>query len=291
MITKAVILCGGLGTRFLPISKSIPKEMLPAINKPIIQYVVEEIAGAGIKDILIVVGRGKESIIDHFDKNIELEERLKQTKSIKALGELDKLSALANLHFIRQIEPKGTGHAVLCARSFVGEDPFLLHYGDEVFVGEPSRTQQLIKAFNSCGASVLAAKEVEKSQVNRYGIIRPVINEINSESVSVESGGSNNIREGECARIAEIVEKPEIKKAPSNLAYIGSAVLESSIFEHIIIRDGGEEQGIIDSFNTLAGKNSLYAANIKGIRFDVGTPKGLIEVNNFLAKNAVPPII
>lgn len=264
-------MCGGLGTRFLPISKSIPKEMLPAINKPIIQYVVEEIAEAGIKDILIVVGRGKESIIDHFDKNIEVEEQMKKTRNGAALAELNKLTNMANIHFIRQIEPRGTGHAVLCAKTFVGENPFLLHYGDELFVANPSRTQQLIESFYKTGTSVIAVKEVKRAEVNRYGIVKPIYQDV--------------------IKIEEIVEKPEIEQAPSNLAYIGSAILEPQIFEYIHTECGREEQGIIDAFNMMAKEKALYAADIKGIRFDIGTPKGLIEVNNFLAKNTFPPIL
>ena len=285
MITKAVVLCGGLGTRFLPISKSIPKEMLPVINKPIIQYVVEELASAGIKNILIVVGRGKDSIAEHFDKNIEVEERLKKTEGTKALEELDKLASLAHIHFIRQIEPLGTGHAVLCAKHFVGKDPFLLHYGDELFVAEPSRTLQLIKEFERVKLPVVAAYEVDKTEVFKYGIIKgrapsnlvklQVLNSIKKQSIEVE----------------EIIEKPKEQDAPSNLAFIGSAILTSEIFKYISVSQERIEYGIIDALNILADKKALYAINTKGMRLDVGSPKGLIEANNYLAKNSLPPIL
>lgn len=245
--------------------------MLPALSKPIIQYVVEEIAEAGIKDILIVVGRGKQSIIDHFDKNIEIEERLKKTKNKEALKEIKKLSDMAKIHFIRQIEPMGTGHAVLCAKSFVGDEPFLLHYGDELFVGDPSRTKQLIKEFCVLDKSVIAIQEVKREETYRYGIIKP----------DYQNG----------IMVEEIIEKPQPQKAPSSLAYIGSAILKPEIFKHICTNQKNCEQGIIDAFNVLANKKALYAVSIKGLRFDVGTPKGLIEVNNFLAKNTMPPII
>lgn len=267
MINKAVILCGGLATRFLPICKSVPKEMLPILDKPILQYIVEELSSAGITDILIVLGRNKEALVNHFDKNIELEERLAKTNKHDVLQNLTKLESLANITFIRQIDPKGTAHGVSKAKNWAGDQPFMLIFGDELFYNKDiSRAQQLINFYNQTKKSVIAVQHVDKHLVYKYGII---------DGQKVNDG---------VYKVNKIVEKPKVENAPSTLSYLGPAILTKEIFPLIEkTAPTNLEVYLTDTFNLLAKQNTLYAKELKGKRFDIGNVEGFVKTNIFYA--------
>lgn len=251
---KAVIPAAGLGTRFLPATKVQPKEMLPVYDKPTIQYVVEEAVESGIDDILIITGRHKRAIEDHFDKSVELELALKNKNKNESLREIEDISDLANLHFVRQKEQRGLGDAVLCAKKFVGSEPFAVLLGDTITVAKKPCTKKLIDVYEKYEASVIAVEKVNKEKISSYGIIkaRPI----------------DSIYE-----IEDLVEKPKPEDAPSDLGIIGRYVLTPEVFtciEEIEIGVGGEIQ-LTDALRALRKKETLYAYVFEGRRYDIGT--------------------
>ena len=262
---KAVIPAAGFGTRFLPITKAQPKEMLPVYDKPTIQYVVEEAVASGIDDILIITGRGKRAIEDHFDRSIELELALNNSGKHDYLKQLEDISNLASIHFIRQKQPKGLGDAILCGERFVGNEPFAVLLGDTITINKVPCTKQLMDTYDEYGGSVIAVEKVEKSRIPFYGIIK-------------------GKREGRVYKIEDLVEKPSIEDAPSNLGIIGRYVLTPEIFDCIKEVEpgvGGEIQ-LTDALRLLRGRQPLYAYEFRGRRYDIGNKldwlKSTIEV-------------
>jgi UTP--glucose-1-phosphate uridylyltransferase len=251
-IRKAIIPAAGLGTRFLPATKAQPKEMLPIVDKPAIQYIVEEAIESGIEDIIIVTGRNKRAIEDHFDKSIELE---------MLLSEKGSLELLKIVHYIRQKQPLGLGHAVLCASKFIGNEPFGLLLGDDIIDSNPPCLKQMMDLYDEAGTSVIGAQEVSWDDVNKYGIISP-------------SANSSPFQ-----YIADLVEKPDRAHAPSNMAVIGRYVIEPEIFsilERCEPGRGGEIQ-LTDALRILNRQKPMIAYTQQGRRYDVGDKLGYIE--------------
>ncbi len=251
---KAVIPAAGLGTRFLPATKAQPKEMLPVVDKPTIQYVVEEAVQSGIDDILIVTGRGKRAIEDHFDRSIELETHLEQKNDQEFLDELLRLADLADIHYIRQKEARGLGHAIYCARKHIGNEPFAVLLGDTITLTETPCTQKLWQIFEEYKASAIAVEEVPWEKVSQYGIIKG--KQITEDIFLIE----------------DLVEKPPREKAFSNLAIFGRYVLTPTIFECLKRTKpgkGGEIQ-LTDALKLLLEKEPIYAYEVKGRRYDIG---------------------
>lgn len=262
-VKKAVIPAAGLGTRVLPASKSMPKEMLPIVDKPAIQYIVEEAAAAGIEDILIITNRGKGIIEDHFDHSIELEERLAASGKTEMLDEVQRLSHLANIHYIRQRETKGLGHAVACARAFVGNEPFAVLYGDDVIIGKNSACGQLCRVYEEFGQSVVGIKEVTPEQVLRYC------------SLAVEPVHDN------IYRVSDMIEKPKPEQVISLFAILGRCVLTPDVFD-ILDRTapgaGGEIQ-LTDAMRELARAGRMMGIDYEGTRYDMGNKLGILQAN------------
>ena len=278
MIKKAVILCGGLATRFLPYSKAVPKEMLPILDKPIIHYLIKELSENGIKDILIITNRGKEAIENYFDKSIEVEARLKESGKTEMLEELDKISKLANIHFIRQIEPKGTGHALLKAKNFIGNDPFYMCFGDEIFYNPKfPLVSQMLKCYEENGVeNLIATRRVPMEETYKYGIV--------SIDGSKESQFSNMATTPIMHKITKFVEKPRVEDAESNLSYVGPAILSSEVFEHLEkSKPTGLEIFLTDAYTALYSKNKMYALEVVCDRVDMGNPLGFVQANLFFA--------
>ncbi len=259
-IRKAIIPAAGFGTRFLPATKAQPKEMLPIVDKPAIQFIVEEARKSGIEEILIITGRNKRSIEDHFDKSVELELQLRSHGKYDLLEQVEEISDVT-IHFIRQKEAKGLGDAILCARQFVGDEPFAVLLGDDIVSAEVPVLSQLIKAYKDMGGSVLGVQKVPKDKVSSYGIVNPEkINENIWKAVS-------------------LVEKPEIEDAPSRLAVLGRYILTPEIFdilEHTQPGSGGEIQ-LTDAINELASIQNVYAYRFEGRRYDIGDKEGFLE--------------
>ncbi|WP_396335358.1 UTP--glucose-1-phosphate uridylyltransferase GalU [Clostridium sp.] len=263
-IKKAVIPAAGLGTRFLPATKAQPKEMLPIVDKPTIQYIIEECVQSGIEEILIITGRNKKCIEDHFDKSIELELELESNGKQEMLEMVRGISDMVNIHFIRQKEPKGLGHAIQCAKTFVGNEPFAVLLGDDiVYNDEKPCLSQLINCYNEYKTSVLGVQEVSSENVSKYGIV-----------------GGINI-EDRIYKVKELVEKPSIDKAPSNIAILGRYIITPKIFE--ILEEtkpgkGGEIQ-LTDALLKLLEEEAIYAYSFEGRRYDVGDKQGFLEAN------------
>lgn len=254
MVRKAVIPAAGLGTRFLPATKAQPKEMLPIIDTPTIQYVVQEAIDSGIDDILIISGKGKRAIEDHFDRNFELESRLQNSEDSNSLNEIRRISDMANIHFIRQKELRGLGDAIYYARLHTGNEPFAVLLGDTIINSVIPVTQQLIDVFNQYRHTIIAVEEVPKEKVSRYGII----------------GGtklSDSIWE-----VSEMVEKPEVDKSPSNLAIAGRYILTPEIFKAIEQTPPGKngEIQLTDAMKIMLRRESIYCNIIEGKRYDIG---------------------
>jgi UTP--glucose-1-phosphate uridylyltransferase len=259
-VRKAIIPAAGLGTRFLPATKAMPKEMLPLVDKPTIQYIVEEAVAAGIEDILIVTGKGKRAIEDHFDSAFELEQNLLGKGKLELLREVQYPSKMVDIHYIRQQEPKGLGHAVWCARKFIGDEPFAVLLGDDIVRAEDPCIGQLIRQFERTQASVVGVQQVDEREVSRYGIVDPLD------------------QMGRLHRVASFVEKPERHLAPSNLAIMGRYVLTPGIFEHLEkmeVGAGGEIQ-LTDAIQKLNQMEPVYAYQFEGVRYDVGEKLGFI---------------
>jgi UTP--glucose-1-phosphate uridylyltransferase len=252
-VRKAVIPAAGLGTRFLPATKAQPKEMLPLVDKPAIQYVVEAAVRSGIQDILIITGRGKRTLEDHFDRSFELEYRLEQSGKHDDLKQVREISDMAQIHYIRQKEPMGLGAAVAMAEPHVGAEAFAVLLGDDI-VPQGDLLPNLIDVYDRYGRSVIAVKEVPRSEIHLYGAIRPEFVEEN------------------LARVAGIVEKPQPEDAPSNYAAIGRYVLTPEIFDALreTPPDAGGEVQLTDALNLLASQQAVYAHIFEGIRYDIG---------------------
>jgi UTP--glucose-1-phosphate uridylyltransferase len=260
-IKKAVIPAAGMGTRFLPATKAQPKEMLPIVDKPTIQYVIEEAAEAGIEDILIITGRNKRAIEDHFDRSIELEIMLKEKNKDDELQKIMQISELANIFYIRQKEPLGLGHAVLCARQFIGNEPFAVLLGDDVVHAQVPCIGQMAEIYNQKGQTVLGVQQVGWDKVHKYGI--------------VDAGGEN----GPLVRVKQLTEKPGREEARSDLAVLGRYIIDPEIFAILEATDpgsGGEIQ-LTDALNVLASRQPVWAYTFEGRRYDVGDRLGFLE--------------
>lgn len=262
-VTKAVIPAAGLGTRVLPATKSMPKEMLPIVDKPAIQYIVEEAVNSGITDILIITNRGKGLIEDHFDRVPELEGRLRNSgpEKQKILDEIIGIAHKANIYFVRQKETRGLGHAVNCARSFVGNDPFAVLYGDDVIIGEDPACGQLIRAYEEYGKCVVGVNKVSKEAISKYS------------SLKVEPLHDNLFK------CTDMIEKPSPDKIMSLYSILGRCVLTPDIFEildHTEPGAGGEIQ-LTDAMRTLARRDGMVAVNFTGTRYDMGNKLGIMK--------------
>ena len=262
-LRKAVIPAAGLGTRFLPATKAQPKEMLPIVDKPTIQYIIEEAASAGVEDIIIVTGRSKRSIEDHFDRSIELEMELEKAGKSDWLEMVKSIPEIANIHFIRQKQPLGLGHAVLTASHFIGEEPFAVLLGDDVVVSKKPVLQQMVEVFNEYKTSILGVQEVAEDAVSRYGIVdcRHVDNDV--------------------YKVRDLVEKPKKENAPSRIAILGRYILTPAIFRYLENQTpgaGGEIQ-LTDSLKRLSKDEAMYAYVFKGHRYDVGSKIGFLQAN------------
>lgn len=263
-IRKAIIPAAGLGTRFLPATKAMPKEMLPIIDKPGIQYIVEEAVASGIEDILIVTGKGKRAIEDHFDSYYELEQVLLQKGKLDLLSQVQYASDLTDIHYIRQKEARGLGHAIWCARKFIGNEPFAVLLGDDIVQSETPCLKQMMDIYGQVQSSVLAVKQVPRDEVSRYGIVDP-------------DGRVNG--DERLMKVRTVVEKPHADKAPSDIAIIGRYILTPAIFELLETQDvgaGGEIQ-LTDAIFRLMRDESVYAYQFEGTRYDTGEKLGYLK--------------
>jgi UTP--glucose-1-phosphate uridylyltransferase len=266
-VRKAVIPAAGLGTRFLPATKAQPKEMLPVVDKPAIQYVVEEACRAGIEDILIVTGRGKRSIEDHFDRSIELEHYLETKGKFDELKEVREISEMATIHYIRQRDPLGLGHAVAIAQGFVAGEPFAVLLGDDIMAPDSPLLNDMLRVYERYGRSILAAMEVSRDEISLYGAITP------------------EFVEDRLARVTSIVEKPSPEDAPSNLAAIGRYILTPEIFDRLrgVEPGKGGEIQLTDAINALAQDQAVYAWTFEGGRYDTGNKLDYLKATIELA--------
>lgn len=253
-IKKAIIPAAGLGTRFLPATKAMPKEMLPILDKPTIQYIVEEAARAGIEDIIIVTGRHKRAIEDHFDSQKELEMVLKEKGKSELLEKVQYSTELANIFYVRQKEQKGLGHAISSARQFIGNEPFAVLLGDDIVESEVPAVKQLIDVYEETGHSVIGVQEVPEADTHRYGIIDPLT------------------KNGRQYEVKKFVEKPAQGTAPSNLAIMGRYVLTPEIFDYLKTQKegAGNEIQLTDAIERMNNDNQVYAYDFEGERYDVG---------------------
>ena len=259
-VRTAVIPAAGLGTRFLPATKAQPKEMLPIVDKPCIQYIIEEAIDSGIEDILIITGRNKRAIEDHFDRAVELELTLKAQGKYDLLGLVQELSRVT-IHYVRQKEPKGLGHAVLCAKHFVGDEPFAVLLGDDIMDAEVPVLKQLMDVYEDCGGSVLGVQEVPREKVSSYGVVKPV-----------------PVKD-HLWRAEDLVEKPSLAEAPSRLAVLGRYIITPEIFSILEKTEpgrGGEIQ-LTDALKKLAEREPVFAYEFEGRRYDSGDKQGFLE--------------
>ncbi|OVE76377.1 UTP--glucose-1-phosphate uridylyltransferase [bacterium E08(2017)] len=263
MIHKAVIPAAGFGTRFLPASKSSPKEMLPIVDKPVIQYVVEEAVASGVTDIIMVIGKGKRAIEEHFDRNFELERELEAKEKMQELEDIKKISTLADIHFVWQRELLGLGDAIYCARHHIGNEPFVVLLGDTVLESPEPVTKQLITAFDRYQESIVALEEVDRDKVSRYGVI-------DGKNIS------DNIY-----LINDLVEKPSVDEAPSNLVIAGRYALTPEIFDVIGTTERGvnNEIQLTDAMRDLVVNRAMYGLHFDGIRHDIGNKLDFIKTN------------
>lgn len=260
-VKKAIIPAAGLGTRFLPATKAQPKEMLPIVDKPTIQYIIEEAIASGIEEILIITGRNKKCIEDHFDKSVELELELEKAGKSDLLELVRDISDMVDIHYIRQKEPRGLGHAIYCAKTFVGNEPFAVLLGDDVVDSEVPCLKQLITCFNEYKTSILGVQQVPKENVSKYGIV---------DGISIDKG---------VYKVKNLVEKPDPEEAPSNIAILGRYIITPQIFEHIektTPGKGGEIQ-LTDALKSLMSEEVMYAYEFNGKRYDVGDKLGFLE--------------
>lgn len=260
-VKKAIIPAAGLGTRFLPATKAMPKEMLPIVDKPTIQYIIEEAVEAGIEEILIITGHNKKSIEDHFDRAIELELNLKNSGKEDLLKLVNDITNLVNIHYVRQKEPKGLGHAILCAKIFAKNEPFAVLLGDDVVDSRTPCLKQLIDEYEKYNCTILGVQQVDKKDTNKYGIVKGM--KLSDRLYKVE----------------DLIEKPKVEEAPSNVAILGRYIINPTIFE--ILENtrpgkGGEIQ-LTDALKTLISKEDMYAYIFEGRRYDVGDKLGFLQ--------------
>ena len=261
-VRKAIIPAAGLGTRFLPATKSQPKEMLPIVDKPTLQYIIEECVASGIEEILIITGRNKKSIEDHFDRSVELEMELEKSGKEEMLKMVREISDMVNIHFIRQKEPRGLGHAILCAKTFVGNEPFAVLLGDDVVYNDNKPClKQLIDCYEEYKTSVLGVQTVEPQDVNKYGIV-----------------GGLHI-EDRVYKVKNLIEKPAVEEAPSNVAILGRYIITPKIFEILEnTKPGkGNEIQLTDALLELIKHEAMYAYDFEGRRYDVGDKLGFLQ--------------
>jgi UTP--glucose-1-phosphate uridylyltransferase len=264
-VRKAVLPVAGMGTRFLPATKAVPKEMLPVVDKPVVQYAVEEAMEAGIEQFIFVTGRGKHVIEDHFDHAYELEALLTQRDKTAELDSLlEGLPMTGSVSFTRQQKPLGLGHAVWCARHFIGEEPFAVLLPDDLMVGKPGALSQMVRAYNEVGGgAVIAAEERPQSEISRYGVIAP-----------------GTVR-GNVIEVKGVVEKPKAEEAPSRLRIVGRYILPSEIFAELDRKEkgaGGEIQ-LTDSMQKLIGRKPFHAVKVEGNWYDCGDKVGFLHAN------------
>ena len=268
-VKKAVIPAAGYGTRLLPASKAIPKEMIPIVDRPTIQYVIEEAIEAGIEEVLIITSKNKQEIEDHFDRDLELEMVLKEKEKYDIKKEVDRISNMIDIHYVRQKEQKGLGHAISCAETFVGNDPFAVILGDDLVVSKKPAIGQLMEVYEKKEAPILGVQDVPEKDVDKYGIVK--YKEKQEKSYLLE----------------DMIEKPAVKEAPSNLAILGRYVITPDIFpiiENTPRGKGGEIQ-LTDALKTLSEKRSMYAHNFNGERYDVGNKMGFLRATIEFALN------
>ncbi len=260
-VRKAVIPAAGLGTRFLPATKAQPKEMLPIVDKPTLQYIIEEAVASGIEEILIITGRNKKSIEDHFDKSVELELELENKGKTELLEIVQNISNMINIHYIRQKEPRGLGDAIYCARHFIGDEPFAVMLGDDIVDNKVPCLKQLMDAYDEYRTTILGVQKVAKEDTNKYGII------------------DAKFIEDRVYKVKDLVEKPDSDKAPSNIAILGRYIITPEIFE--ILSDlppgKGDEIQLTDALKELSKKEAMYAYDFEGRRYDVGDKLGFLE--------------
>jgi len=260
-VRKAIIPAAGLGTRFLPATKAQPKEMLPIVDKPTIQYIIEEAVASGIEEILIITGRNKKCIEDHFDKSVELEMELEKNHKDDLLEMVRNISDMVDIHYIRQKEPKGLGHAILCARAFVGNEPFAVLLGDDVVDSEVPCLKQLMDCYKEYKTTILGVQTVKHEEVNKYGIV---------DGIHIED---------RVYKVKKLIEKPAIEEAPSNVAILGRYIITPQIFDILQNTEpgkGGEIQ-LTDALQTLIESEAMYAYNFEGRRYDVGDKLGFLQ--------------
>lgn len=261
-ITKAVIPVAGFGTRFLPFTKAMPKEMLPIIDKPTIQYIIEEAVSAGIEDILIVTAShsNKRAIEDHFDTSQTLEAMLEEKEKFEHLELVKKISSMANIHYIRQKEARGLGDAILCAKTFMGNEPFAILLGDDIVASDSPAIGQLVKAYEQTGLSQIGVQEVELSEVSKYGVVAV-------EGIS------------DCELMTDFVEKPSQEEAPSNKAVLGRYILTPTIFRYLENQKAGagNEVQLTDAVKRMMSEENVYACTFSGKRYDIGDKLGFLK--------------
>lgn len=260
-VKKAVIPAAGLGTRFLPATKAQPKEMLPIVDKPTLQYIIEEVVDSGIEEILIITGRNKTSIENHFDRSIELELELEKKGKMDLLREVRRISDMVNIHYIRQKEPLGLGHAIYCAKSFIGNEPFAVLLGDDIVFSKKPCLKQMIEVYNEYKTTILGVQEVPKDEVDKYGIVL------------------GKLIENRVYKVKDLIEKPNVENAPSNIAILGRYIIRPEIFnilEHTKPGKNGEIQ-LTDALRDLTKYEAIYAYNFEGRRYDVGDKLGFLE--------------
>jgi UTP--glucose-1-phosphate uridylyltransferase len=265
---KVVIPAAGMGTRFLPATKAQPKEMLPVVDKPAIQYVVEEAVEAGMTDIIIITGRGKRAIEDHFDKSYELEHKLRESGNKEALEEVQRIASMADIFYIRQKEQLGLGHAILCAKKHVGKEPFAVMLGDDIVVNDHPCIGQLVEVHEKYKASVVGVEKVPRAMLSRYGVI-----------------SGKKVKDG-IFKVDDLVEKPSPEEAPSDMAIIGRYVFEPDIFEFLerIGPGKGGEYQLTDAMRLLCRKKGLYGLRFSGRRFDIGSKADWIRATVELSR-------
>ncbi|MCI5726361.1 MAG: UTP--glucose-1-phosphate uridylyltransferase GalU [Clostridium sp.] len=262
-VKKAIIPAAGLGTRFLPATKAQPKEMLPIVDKPTIQYIIEEAVASGIEEILIITGRNKKCIEDHFDKSVELELELEKSGKEELLELVRDISDMVDIHYIRQKEPKGLGNAIYCAKTFVGNEPFAVMLGDDLVDSEVPCLKQLIDCYSEYQTNILGVQKVKKEDVSKYGIV---------DGIFIED---------RVYKVKDLVEKPVVEEAPSDIAILGRYIITPQIFD--ILKNttpgkGGEIQ-LTDALKKLREEEAIYAYNFEGQRYDVGDKLGFLQAN------------
>ncbi len=269
-VRKAIIPAAGWGTRFLPATKAQPKEMLPIVDKPSIQYIVEEAVASGIEDIIIVTGKNKRAIEDHFDRAVELEAVLREKGDYDLIQLVEDISNMVDIHFVRQKEARGLGHAVYCARKFVGDEPFAVLLGDDLIESRVPCLRQLLDVYEECGSTILAVQQVPLPDVKKYGIIDPA----DLEDVSAAKAVNKRL-----IRVRDLVEKPAVEDAPSRYAVIGRYIITPEIFDILgaTLPGASGEIQLTDALRSLLRMQPIHAYLFEGVRYDVGDKLGFLK--------------